>query len=250
MDKANTMKTISNGVKVSIIIPAHNEEAHIAQTLRALLRQTHRDIEIIVVDNASTDRTADIVRMFPVKLVYEPRKGTHYARERGRRDAQGEIIVNLDADCLPDPEWLTKGVRYFEDVRIVGVTGPCDYHDAPAFFRKLSLFTQRHIYRYISTILQSLSIKRGAVMFGGNAFFRRDVLQKIGGYDTSFAFYGDDTDTAKRIVKFGKIAFKNDVVLKTSARRFRHQGFLKTIILYFYHFFRVVLKQPAVSKKK
>jgi len=234
-------------MKVSIVIPAHNEEQTIRDTLTAVCNQQYPDFEVIVVDNGSSDRTQDIIRSFSnVRLVKESQKGTLFARERGRREAQGSIIANVDADCVPDSQWIQKGARYFQDPNVAGVTGPCDYYDASPFFRWLFLFTQRFVYRGMSALFQLPFIHRGAIMFGGNAFMRADALEKAGGYDTSFVFYGDDTDTAKRLLAFGKVLFKNDVVMKTSVRRFEREGILKTTSVYAFHFFRVVFRRDSL----
>lgn len=230
-----------------MIIPAHNEEEHIGNVLRAICSQRYPDFEVIVVDNASTDRTAEVARSFPVKVIHEPKKGTHHARERGRREVKGDIIVNIDADCVPDPDWLQKGATYFTNPKVVAVTGPCDYADASFFLRNILLITQKYIYPIITAIFQLPFIRKGAVMMGGNVFIRHSALHEIGGYDTSFVFRGDDVDTAKRLLKHGRVLFKNNIMIKTSFRRFKKEGLIKASALYIFHFFRVTLSK---SKEK
>ena len=102
-------------MKVSIVIPAHNEESCIEETLRCVLRQNYPDFEVIVVDNNSQDRTAELARGMGVKVVHEKNKGTQWARECGRLASTGEIIANLDADCLPETDWLQRGVKHFSN---------------------------------------------------------------------------------------------------------------------------------------
>ena len=225
-------------MKISIVIPAHNEEASIEGTILAALNQDYPDFEIIVVDNNCTDRTAEIASRMGVKVVSEKNKGTQWARERGRKEAVGEIIASLDADCLPNPDWLKKGTKYFSSLKIVSVGGPYDYYDADESFRKFSLFFQKNIYSLFNTLMQFFH--KGATSIGGNSFFRASALEKIGGYDTKFVFYGDDTDTAKRISKEGKVIFDKNLVVKTSARRLKSEGTLKISITYIYHFFKTI----------
>jgi glycosyltransferase involved in cell wall biosynthesis len=225
-------------MKVSIIIPAHNEEASIENTLKAVFKQDYPDFEIIVVNNNSSDRTSEIAEGMGVKVLLETRKGTQWARECGRKEATGEIIANLDADCLPDPKWITNGVEHFSSKKVVAVTGPYDYYDGTTFFRKASLLIQRNIYPFFNSLLQMIG--RSAVVIGGNVFLRSDTLSKVGGYNTSITFYGDDTDTAKRMIKRGKVAFDKDLIVKTSARRFKQEGTLKIFVIYLYHFFKGV----------
>src|SRR5689334_20387724 len=100
-------------MKISVIIPAYNEEQALAATIQSVLDQNYPNFEIIIVNNASSDNTQEIAQRFPVKVVLEPRKGLLYARERGRKEATGEIIANIDADCLPKSNWLSSGIKLF-----------------------------------------------------------------------------------------------------------------------------------------
>jgi len=225
-------------MKVSVIIPAHNEEKFIAQTLEAVLAQNYPDYEVIVVDNASTDKTAEIVAQFPgVKYLYEERKGLLWARECGRKEATGDIVVNTDADCIPDTDWLSRGVAAFSSEKIVAVTGPCAFFDAGPVFQTCTLAFQKTVYPLFNSMFQALHV--GAVLIGGNSFIRANALQTIGGYNTSIPFYGEDTDTAKRLSKHGKLVFKRNLITKTSSRRFVKEGTWETLFLYIFNFFWV-----------
>ena len=230
-------------MKVSVVIPAHNEEKNVAATIRAILAQDYPDFEVIVIDNASTDRTAAIASGFPVKVVHESRKGLLWARERGRLEATGDIIANIDADCLPESDWLRRGVSNFKDLRVVAVTGPYDYHDGTMFFRHSSLLTQKYLYKIVSELFQMPFIRHGALLIGGNNFIRADVLTKAGGYDTSILFYGEDTDTAKRVSVHGKVHFNPKMAMRTSARRFKNEGTLNILTKYWYHFFKATFSR-------
>ena len=97
-----------------VVVPAHQEAARIGATLDALAAQHDRDFTLLVVDNASTDSTGDLVRRFarraafPVLLLTEPEKGVGCAVDTGFRYAIGqgaEIVARTDADCLPRPGW-------------------------------------------------------------------------------------------------------------------------------------------------
>ena len=96
-----------------VVVPAYNEERGIGATLRALAAQHDQDFSLVVVDNASTDRTAAVVRAAGVTVIDEPRKGTGAAADTGMRHAIAHGATHLartDADCLPDPGW-TAAVR-------------------------------------------------------------------------------------------------------------------------------------------
>lgn len=224
-------------MKVSVIIPAHNEEQNIANAVRALLVQDYPLFEVIVVDNASEDNTAFIASQFPVTVLHEKNKGTMWACETGRKHATGQIIARMDADCIPHKSWLSQSVKYFNDPRVVAVSGSVDYHDANAIFRSLASFTQKNIYSFANHVTQK-HFKIGAVMLGGNSFIRAKTLEEIGGFNTAITFYGDDTDIAKRLVKKGRVLFSPALVLKTSWRRFEREGIIRLQFKYFYHFFK------------
>lgn len=225
-------------MKVSVIIPAHNEEKYIAPTLEAVLRQDYPDFEVIVILNDCSDRTEDIVRTFPVEILKEEKKGVQGAREVGRLAACGEIIACLDADCLPERHWMSNGLKYLADQKVVAVTGPYDYYDYSPFWRKLSLFIVKPVYKSVHNFLQFLHL--GAIGIGGNFFIRSSALKEIDGFDTSISFYGDDTNTAKRLSKIGKVIYSYEIVLKSSARRLKNIGVLNTFFIYIYHFFQQI----------
>jgi glycosyltransferase involved in cell wall biosynthesis len=98
-----------------VIVPAHNEAAGIGGTLAALAAQTDKEFALVVVDNASADGTADVVRRFGanapfrVDVVAEPMRGPGPAADTGFRHAIGEgavLLARTDADCLPAPDWV------------------------------------------------------------------------------------------------------------------------------------------------
>lgn len=235
-------------MKISVIIPAHNEEKRIGTALQALQAQDYRDFEVIVVDNNSTDKTAEVARAFletrggalpQVTVLQESRKGTMWACEAGRLAADGEIIVRMDADCLPDSDWLSRGAAHFIDPDIVMASGPYDYHDAGHLFRHFSLTLQKVAYSTANSMLQIFGL--GAISLGGNTFLRAGTLQQMGGFNTDLTFFGDDTDTAKRASKHGTVIFDRRLTIKTAAPTSQRFGGNKKVYKYWFHFFRVIL---------
>ncbi len=222
--------------KVSVLIPAYNEEKYIIRTLEALLQQDYPNFEIIITDNASTDNTALLVEQFialystnniPVLLVYEHKRGTNFARERARVEATGSVIAQIDADCLPSKYWISKGVVALcgSHQKRVAVTGPYDYFDGNKLMRTGAFLVQKFAYPLINIMVQLKG--NGAILIGGNAFIRSQVLEKTGGYNTALTFYGDDVDLGKKISQFGHVAFIPSLIQRSSSRRYKANGFWK-----------------------
>ena len=235
------------GMKVSIVIPAYNEEKWVGKTLDAVRKINYPDFEVIVVDNASADKTSEVVEVYVkkdprIKLIHEKRKGLLFAREAGRLKASGKILVQLDADCLPSPDWLSKGVKYFKDPEIVGVSGPYRLYDTTpamrAFISTITEIGQKALY-WPTSLIPKLRGKR-AITVGGNFFIRAATLEKIGGYDTSIDFYSEDTDTGYRLSKYGKLLHKKELVIDSSARRFEAFGFAKLTARYIEAFLTII----------
>lgn len=118
-------------ITISVIIPARNEETNIRQLLEALQQQTYPAAltQIIVVDDHSTDQTADIIRQFPsVKLVQLKEDNLNSykkkAIETGIAAATGELIVTTDADCIPGPEWLSSLAAFKQENNSVFIAAP------------------------------------------------------------------------------------------------------------------------------
>ena len=243
---------IKNLPKVSVLIPAYNEEKYILRTLNALINQDYPSYEIIVADNASTDQTALVIRNFVennslrirIILVQESRQGTNFARECARKVASGSVIAQLDADCIPPSDWLRKGVSALLRGKTVAVTGPYDYFDGDKWMRGFSLISQKLFYPLTNLFVQTA--RRGAILIGGNTFIRAEILELAGGYNTSLTFYGDDVDMAKRLSKYGEIKFVNSLVQLSSSRRYKANGFWEVNKKYQSFFWNLIWQKESL----
>lgn len=98
-------------ISISVVVPFYNSEQYIAECIEGLLSQEYpvEHYEIVMVDNNSTDASADIVGRHPrIKLVSEKKQGAYSARNRGLKEAKGEIIAFTDPDCVPAVDWLKQ----------------------------------------------------------------------------------------------------------------------------------------------
>lgn len=105
-------------IDISVVVPFYNAGDTIENCITALLGQRYpaEHYEIIMVDNNSTDDTAEIIKKYPrIKLLFEEKKGSYAARNRGVSESKGEIIAFTDSDCAPSPDWLVSFSKAFQD---------------------------------------------------------------------------------------------------------------------------------------
>lgn len=122
----------SKSSRISIVIPVYNEADRLEACLQAIAGQTARPLEVIVVDNNSTDETADVARRFGfVTLLSESRQGVVHARNRGFAAAHGDIIARIDADTILPRGWLAHVSRIFRAPGVSAVSGAPHYYDFP-----------------------------------------------------------------------------------------------------------------------
>jgi len=118
-------------MKVSVVIPVFNEEKLIVRCLTALENQTEKPFEIIVVDNNSTDKTVEIAKTFPTKIISEKKQGMIYARNAGFNYAKGDVIARIDADTVIPNTWIKEIKEHFEtDPNLIALSGPTFFEDA------------------------------------------------------------------------------------------------------------------------
>jgi glycosyltransferase involved in cell wall biosynthesis len=237
------MTRAARRLTISLIIPAYNEENYLPACLDAVMQNVAAGaMEIIVVDNNSTDGTKAVVERYPaVTYVFEPEKGITRARQRGMLASSGEILAYVDADTHPPAGWIEQIQEQFaKRSDLACLSGPYSFYDLSGIRRTVS--TRWFI------LARALGWFTGYLMVGGNFAIRRDVLEKMGGFDSSIEFYGEDVDVGKRAKKHGKVLFCPQFVMPTSARRMKKEGFAKIAGLYCANYFSIVFRgRPATS---
>ena len=211
--------------RFSVVVPAHNEEASLGATLRSLAAQDFPGpVEVIVVDNASTDGTARVAAAAGARVLAEPQRGVCRARQRGTDAARGEVVVSTDADTVHPSDWLSRidaSLRARPDA--VAVAGPCRYADAPGWVDLLS--------GAAFAVLGRLYAWSGRVGYltATNLAFRRDGFP---GYDVNLTQGGDEVDVLRRLRRRGPVLWDRANVVLTSSRRL-DQGLAYTLVVSF-----------------
>ncbi len=235
-------------MKLSFVIPAYNEESYLGRCLESIVRETERtayDVEIIVVNNASTDGTRAVAASYAsVTVVDEAQKGIVRARDAGYRAAQGELIANIDADNMLPAGWLQKVFREFSrNPRLAALSGPLVYYDLSWVYRlQTRVF---YCLGYGTYLLNHFVLRKGGMLQGGNFVVRKSALEAIGGYDRSIDFYGEDTDIARRMQKAGRIKFTFRLPMYSSGRRMAKEGLFATGLRYALNYLWIIFfKRP------
>jgi len=239
-------------MKLSFVIPAHNEEAYIGDCLASVIREVgsrQNEVEIIVVNNVSTDRTGEVAAAFPqVKVVDEPHKGIVWARRAGYLASSGDLIANIDADTTLPAGWLDEVLNEFSaDSKLIALSGPHVYQDLSLGMRFLVSFF--YYLAYFFYILSRFVFHIGSMLQGGNFIIKREAIEKIHGFDTTIEFYGEDTDLARRLYKIGKVKFTFRLKIYASSRRLTKEGVFNAGIRYGVNYFWVMLFKKPYSQK-
>ncbi len=262
-------------MKISVAIPAHNEESYIARCLQSLAQQdfedlphrppslkgrgtrlrlgrsscrlrrqgvqSRRSLEIIVCLNRCTDRTEEIVREFakdspwPVKIVSQERKGVSWARQKACLAASGEIIASADADAIYPPDWAARIARAFSEDPRLVVIY------GPV---RLHDFASR-LSQFLHPLLNDTITHAGRLVgwhnvIGSNFAMRREAFLAVGGFNTSLKAL-EDHEIVRRLKALGRVRYDSQLVAFASARRYNRLGVWKTISFYARNAMRAVI---------
>ncbi len=197
-------------IRYSIIIPAYNAGRTLPDTLAALKQQTISpdECEVIVVDDGSTDNTADVARHFGANCIGQSNRGPAAARNHGARVAKGEIILFTDADCSPDRDWIRQMALPFQNEKTMGVKGAYRTHQRALAAR----FAQAEFEDRYDLLSKADAID---MVDTYSAAFRLDRFIKIGLFDESFPVANnEDTELSYRMCAAGyRLEFNPDAIV-------------------------------------
>jgi glycosyltransferase involved in cell wall biosynthesis len=245
-------------MRLSFVVPAYNEEAYLPACLDSILAQTRElpagSTEIVVVNNASTDRTREVALSYlhlGVTVIDEPRKGLTFARQAGFAATSGDLIAHVDSDSRLTPGWVQQVLSTFAEAdqklaakafasssaniankpathigarRLAAFSGPVLYYDLSP--RQRVLVHAFYMTAWATYAMNRYILRVGSMVQGGNFVTARWALESIGGFNTAISFYGEDTDIARRLNDVGEVRFTFDLKMFSSARRLKKEGML------------------------
>lgn len=210
--------------KFSVIIPVHNEEKYIGKCLAAIAEAAKRvephEVEIIVVANRCTDKTAEIADSYSAKVLHNQDKAISAIRNAGVNSASGEIIVTIDADSCMTENSLAEIKQMLESGKYIG-GGAMSKFDRMSFGIAISTL-------YVAANIMPTMIKNKAALSGGMFWFYKKDFETLGGFDESLVSV-EDLDFAARLNKLGVSRNRKYGTLKksyiiTSSRKFDEFG--------------------------
>ncbi len=203
---------------LSLVIPVYDEERQINACLKAIQKQTVVPNEVIVVDNNCGDKTIKIAKSFSfVKILYEPKQGIVYARNKGFDAAKSDIIGRIDADTIIDPNWTKNVIKFFSgNSSAAAVSGSTTIRD---WRGKLLLYWgHRIIYYWVSWMFLG-----HRTLFGSSMAIRRSTWQQVHHTVCLRTDIHEDMDLSIHCKKNGlRIYFSDQLHASISPRRIMH----------------------------
>jgi O-antigen biosynthesis protein len=210
--------------RVSVIVCTHNGEGTLPQCLERVGDLAYPDFEMIVVDDGSTDGSADIARARGATLIQTAHRGLSFARNVGVERATGEIVAFLDDDAYPDSDWLHYVAAALRANAVAGVGGPNIPPEEDGLVADCVAAAPG------GPIHVLISDREAEHVPGCNMAFRKAALIEIGGFDERFRVAGDDVDVCWRLQESGRtLGFSAGAVVmhrrRDSVRRYLRQQY-------------------------
>jgi len=192
---------------VSVVIPVYNGEATIAYCLKCAtaLDYPREKFEIIMVDDGSTDKTVDVAKQHPVKVIQKEHTGYPSTMNAGIRVAKGEIVVNIDSDTYISKDWLIKVIEEFKEPKVGIASGYVATAPTSSIWAKLAGFEKEDLYDKIKS-------KQVNFITTTCTAYRRELFMEVGFFNESLR-RGSDEELAHRALKAGwKIILRKDAL--------------------------------------
>lgn len=192
--------------KVSIIIPCYNQGKYVAEAINSALRQTFKDIEIVCVNDGSTDNSVEIIKSFENKyknLIFlnnEENRGVIYSRNFAIKNCNGTYILPLDADDIIEPTYVEKAVKILDNNPNIGIV-----------YCKAKIFGNYNKYWNLKPFNKSDILYENCIFC--SALFRKSDFLKIGGYNNNMKYGCEDYDLWLSFIEQGLEVFQINEIL-------------------------------------
>jgi len=207
---------------VSVIVCSYNGGKTLASCLESLSNLNYPDYEVILVDDGSTDNTAEIAEQFPhARYIYQSNHGLSDARNTGAAAAKGEVFAYTDSDCMADVDWLYYLIGTLVSGEFAGVGGPNVTPPAKNWIQACVAAAPggpSHVL-LTDTIAEHIP--------GCNMAFYRWAFENAGGFDVEYHKAGDDVDFCWRLQQAGCVIGFSPTAIVWHHRRFTLRAFLK-----------------------
>jgi glycosyltransferase involved in cell wall biosynthesis len=234
---------MKEGIRASIIIPTYNGSQKLSRILDALLAQSIRDFEVVVVIDGSTDHTLEIAEGYAplfksFEIIVQDNKGRAGARNKGVREAQADLIVFYDDDMVPAKDSVERHVHFHRDKKNAVLTG-CTPQAMEAGSNDFTLYRAFLSERWTRHLMNSRTPldEQNLFLTAANCSLEKATFTKVGGFDETRSD-GEDKDLAKR-------AFKQKVDLYFDSENIAHHQELINCRSYIAR-----LRQYALAEKK
>jgi glycosyltransferase involved in cell wall biosynthesis len=201
---------------VSIVIPVYNEESQLTLCLEAIARQTVKPLEVIVVDNNSTDSTVAVASRFSfVTVLHESQQGVVYARNRGFNAARGEIIGRLDGDSVIPSNWVERVQTMFRSGTIDAFSGGVTYRNVgwSKAFDAIDHGIRNYLWKHMIELDEHF-------LYGVNMALRRQVWQRVRSETCTARHLHEDQDLAAHLWRQdARVIFEPGLLVSISPRQ-------------------------------
>lgn len=211
--------------RVSFVIPTFNSERTLDECLSSIISQEYPDIEIIVVDNGSTDRTVEIAKKYTDSIFFDRGK-LGSVRQTGIEQMTGTILGSFDSDnSFPHSKWLCNSVQYFNYGADVGTVWPKNISPP-----NRPLFMEMYL-NFCNLLLEERIKNKRGIVGGGCALFLKKAIDEVGGIDRDI-HWGEDFHLAKKLKDDGyKLIYIKDPIYHDTDMGLSIRKFIKKQIL-------------------
>lgn len=236
-------------VSVSVVVPTLNEASRIARLLESLHKQTYPFTQLIIADGGSTDETREIAAGDPaVTLVDNPRRHAAAGRNVALARCAADWVLFTDGDCRPRPDWAQELMAVATSgVDVVAVGGRVTAEPSTVYEKVCAGMLLDAILHHNDGSRPVAAKTLDGALITANCAYRRDILERVGGFDEKFTNFGEDIDLMFRVLDLGAgrlLHTTNAVVvgdmpdsLSATLRKWRQYG-MASSYLHKYHYHR------------